>query len=295
MLDVVRTILLNDSGIDALNLNGVFIDESQRGTQPPYIVLKDVDGEPNDTKNSTSDVDQLILGVYAYGEKTYTKDGTIGAKSVMDDVRAALDAYRGTVNGSDIHLRAYGTPQVFADKIANKQLKGCEQEFEVYLNTSIASSSYANLKLVYETSDFSTGNGWNHIGTVSVTADQDGSADLVDFGGNGYIQRPLGVSDGLAANSDYLITCDIKNATALADSYHILRDTDGKDWYQTSPLLRFYPQQFSDYKTVSLQTITDSGAAITFVIQENGPNNSLNGDNAFYIKNFRIYKLTFNG
>lgn len=133
MTDLIRTILINDSTVNADSGGRIFIDEVPQGAQLPHIVLQIAEGEPNDSKTVASEIDQSRITIYCYGIVTHDKDSNVGAYSMLVNCRAALDHY----SDSNLYVRAFDTPSTFTSRTENHLLKIAEQDFEVYLNRTV--------------------------------------------------------------------------------------------------------------------------------------------------------------
>ena len=164
MIDKVKTILAANSTVNNAATGGIWADEAPQGKSLPYIILSLVDGEVHETKNTASQLDVMILQVTTYAKVQYTTSGTIGAYSLMESVRSALDFYDSTVDGTQLFIKALDTPKTLNLSIPNNKLMGCDMEFEVYVTrdpssvtpTAISAFSYSNNGQSVESSDFVT-------------------------------------------------------------------------------------------------------------------------------------------
>ena len=129
MTDLIRYILINDSNVLSDSGGQVFVDESPQGIETPYIVLQVAEGDVNDSKDKVSSLDQVRVTVFCYGEVQHNKVGKIGAYSMLENCREALDHY----SDPSLYVRAFDTPSTFSARIKNDRLFIAEQDFEVYL------------------------------------------------------------------------------------------------------------------------------------------------------------------
>ena len=132
MIDNVYTILSNNASVSSAATGGIWLEEVPQGKEPAYIALSIVDGDTNDSKTSTSKMDVYIISVSVYAQRLYDSGGVVGAVSLLELVRNALDGYEDTVNGQLMYCRAFSTPQTFNLSIPNKKLISAEMDYEIY-------------------------------------------------------------------------------------------------------------------------------------------------------------------
>jgi hypothetical protein len=132
MINHIQTILTNDATVSALATNGIWMEQTPQGKAPPYLVLGSVDGDPTDSKTSTSKMDVLIISVFAYGTVLYTKAGNTGAVTMLEAVRNALDGYDDTISGQKMYIRLLKTTDTDDISIPGKPLVSADQEYQIY-------------------------------------------------------------------------------------------------------------------------------------------------------------------
>lgn len=135
MIDKIRTILQADSTLTTAlgSSNNIFLEQVPQAQSPPYLVITMVDGTPNDSKTSTSKMDQNIINITAYAKQPVDYNGVSGSISLMDLVRDALDGYDGTVSGMTIYCRNIDTGSALNLSIPNKPMHGFDMDFEAYV------------------------------------------------------------------------------------------------------------------------------------------------------------------
>ena len=125
MLSGIRTILKGNSNVDN-NVKGIYMEEPPQGTALPFIVLSKVEGTPNDSKTTVSELDFIRVSVSCRSAFPYTKSGSIGAYEIGEYVRVALDHYE-----TSPYFIRYQDQQSFSNKITNKPSYEEDMDFEV--------------------------------------------------------------------------------------------------------------------------------------------------------------------
>lgn len=109
----------------------IFYEQAADGANRPYIVILQDSTEPHNTHNGASTFDRVQCRVLSFGDRLITGSGVKGAKTLADEVRAAIDYYQ--VQGTtEIYFQNEQTDSV--DDKGNKRAFMVEQTYDVWLN-----------------------------------------------------------------------------------------------------------------------------------------------------------------
>lgn len=109
----------------------IYYEQAGDGANRPYLVILQDSIEPHNTHNGASTFDRVQCRVLSFGDRLITGSGIKGAKTLADEVRAALDYY--VVQGTnEIYFQNEQTDSV-EDK-GNKRAFMVEQTYDVWLN-----------------------------------------------------------------------------------------------------------------------------------------------------------------
>lgn len=135
MIDVVDNILQNDAGIIAsIGANHVFVEEPDQGTNKAFVIISMNEGNPNNTKDAPSSVDEGRVSVFSYGNRFFTNGGDVGSFSLNEIVRTALDHFTGVVLGNEVFVMCDNPGSSFKDEVINKTSTAYESEYLIHQN-----------------------------------------------------------------------------------------------------------------------------------------------------------------
>lgn len=136
MIDKVYTIL---NAVTAITdeVTGIWIDTIPEGEQMPYIVISQIQGSPNETKNAASELDEQLFAITVYSEYPYDNSGIKGAYTLAELCRTSLDFYEGIVSGTTLFIKAQTTASGQQLTIPNFPMFGVDIEFTSYIKRTL--------------------------------------------------------------------------------------------------------------------------------------------------------------
>lgn len=136
MLKGIRTILIGESTITNVVGSGsnakIFYGIVPQGTSMPYIVLDADPGTPNETKNGSSELDQMPVEITCSCEVYHTESSITGAYDLAKLVETALDFYDGTAAGFKMFIKKSIPINTIPINIPNNERYDASITFEVY-------------------------------------------------------------------------------------------------------------------------------------------------------------------
>jgi hypothetical protein len=109
----------------------IYYEQSEGGANRPYIVILQDNTEPHNTHNGASTFDRVQCRVLSFGDRLITSGAVKGAKTLANEVRAALDYF--VVQGTnEVYFQNEQTDSI-EDK-GNKRAFMVEQTYDVWLN-----------------------------------------------------------------------------------------------------------------------------------------------------------------
>jgi hypothetical protein len=122
---------LSDQSID----HGIYYEMAEDGQDRPFIVLMEDSMEPHNTHNTASKLDRVTCRVLVFGDRYETSGSSVGAKTLADAARNALDRY--VVNDTvEVYFQNEQTDSIINS--GNKRAYMVEQTYDVWVYRTFA-------------------------------------------------------------------------------------------------------------------------------------------------------------